>query len=150
MKEAPYNIIKGSTRSHKRTSRKNLEHREPSECLHRMFMPLTDRLLKIFVYNLMSIGMLTRHEYQVIVRNTAGSFDFRLFDHIQVCFNLVPRVLWLFGQWVGARRDWRIRKKIIFLIGCSVTACIVLPQVTKFQFPVPQSLSWRSTAGQRA
>ncbi|KAK2567887.1 DIS3-like exonuclease 1 [Acropora cervicornis] len=30
-------------------------------------------------------GMLTRDVYHVTVRNTAGSFDFRLFDHIQVC-----------------------------------------------------------------
>ena len=29
--------------------------------------------------------MLTRDVYHVTVRNTAGSFDFRLFDHIQVC-----------------------------------------------------------------
>ncbi|KAL9987682.1 hypothetical protein ACROYT_G002028 [Oculina patagonica] len=29
-------------------------------------------------------GSLSRHEYHATVRNSAGSFDFRLFDHIQV------------------------------------------------------------------
>lgn len=37
----------------------------------------------------MSTGSLTRHEYHVTVRNAAGSFDFQLFDHIQVCLHIV-------------------------------------------------------------
>ena len=41
--------------------------------------------------------------------------------------NLVPRVFfWSAGE--CQKRLWRIRKKIAFLIGCSVTACIVLLQ----------------------
>ena len=32
-------------------------------------------------------GMLSRHDYHMTVRNAVGSFDFRLFDHIQVCVN---------------------------------------------------------------
>ena len=51
--------------------------------------------------------------------------------------NLVPRDLWLFGQRVGAR-----------LIGCPVMACIILPKKScGNKIPVPQSLSWRPTAG---
>ena len=43
--------------------------------------------------------------------------------------NLVPRVLRLFGQPMGARRDFGgLEFYLIFLIGCPVTACIVLPQ----------------------
>ena len=42
-------------------------------------------------------------------------------------------------------------KKLNFLIGCSVTASIVLPQKScGNKIPAPQSLSWRPTAGQRA
>ena len=48
-------------------------------------------------------------------------------------------------------RLWRIRKNFNFLIGCSVTACIVLPLKSCGNIiPVPQSLSWRPTTGQRA
>ena len=39
--------------------------------------------------------------------------------------NLAPRVLWLFGQWVGTRRDSGEFEKNI---GCLLVACIVLPQ----------------------
>ena len=43
--------------------------------------------------------------------------------------NLVPRVLWLFGQQVGARRDsGELEKKFYLFIGCPVKACIVLQQ----------------------
>lgn len=34
-------------------------------------------------------GSLSRHEYHMTVRNGAGSFDFRLFDHIQVRISFV-------------------------------------------------------------
>ena len=45
----------------------------------------------------------------------------------------------LFGQRLVARRDWRIRKNLNFFIGCSVTACIVLPQKScGNKIPVPQ------------
>ena len=50
---------------------------------------------------------------------------------------LLPRVLRLFGQRVGARR---IRKKLNFLVGCPVTVCIVLPQKScGNKIPVPHS-----------
>ena len=68
-------------------------------------------------------------------------------------FNLEPRVLWLFGQRVGARRDsnLRIGKNINFLIGCSETACIVLPRKSCVnKIPLPQSLYWRPPADQKA
>ena len=42
--------------------------------------------------------------------------------------NLVPRVLWLFGQRAGASRDAGEFEKKFFLIGCPATAPIVLPQ----------------------
>ena len=45
------------------------------------------------------------------------------------CSSLVPRVLRLFDQRLVDRRDSREFKKIIiiiFLIGCSVAACVVL------------------------
>ena len=42
-------------------------------------------------------------------------------------------------------------KNLNFLIGCPVTVCIVLPQKScGNKIPVPQSLSWRPTASQRA
>ena len=42
-------------------------------------------------------------------------------------------------------------KKLNLLIGCRMTACIGLPQKSCHnKIPVPQSLSWRPTTGQRA
>ena len=68
--------------------------------------------------------------------------------------NLVPRVLWLFGQQVGASRDaGEFEKKFFF--------GLVAPQrlplfyrrnlaLTEFQYPIPQSLYWRPPADQKA
>ena len=47
-----------------------------------------------------------------------------------------PQAFWPAGE--RQERRWGIRKKIIFLIGCSVAASIVLPQKScgkKFQYP---------------
>ena len=32
-------------------------------------------------------GSLSCHEFHITVKNAVGSFDFRLFDHVQVCLN---------------------------------------------------------------
>ena len=70
---------------------------------------------------------------------------------------LVSRVLRLFGQRVARRQErlWRIIKKLYLfdwlLCFSSVTASIVLPQKScGNNMPVPQSLSWRPAARQRA
>ena len=56
--------------------------------------------------------------------------------------NLVPRVLRLFGQPLVARRASGTSKNGIFFIGCSVTACIILPQKScANKISVLQSLS---------
>ena len=49
----------------------------------------------------------------------------------------------LANGWSSGKTEGKSKKKLIFLIGSSVTACIVLPQ--KFcgnKIPVPQNLSW--------
>ena len=57
-----------------------------------------------------------------------------------VVSNLVPRVLRLFGQWMGARKDsGELEFNLNFLIGCPVTVCIVFPQKScGNKLPVPR------------
>ena len=52
-------------------------------------------------------------------------------------FNIVPRVLRVFGQRLitWSRTLENLKNKINLLIGCFVTTSIVLPAVIKFQFP---------------
>ena len=66
--------------------------------------------------------------------------------------NLVPRVLRLFGQRVGARGDsGELEFYLNVLIGYSVTASIVLPQNSRGnKIPVPLSISRRPPADQNA
>ena len=60
-----------------------------------------------------------------------------------------PLAFWSAGG--RQERHWRIRQKLHFLIGCSITACIVLPQKScGNKIPVLQSLSWRPSADQKA
>ena len=65
----------------------------------------------------------------------------------KVWFNLVPRVLWLFGQRVGASRDSGVLEFI-----CGKTMEVVAGQpIKKFRFfRIPQSLYWRPPADQKA
>ena len=37
-------------------------------------------------------GSLSCHEFHITVKNAVGSFDFRLFDHVQVCLNSLSRL----------------------------------------------------------
>ena len=37
-------------------------------------------------------GSLSCHEFHITVKNAVGSFDFRLFDHVQVCLNSMSRL----------------------------------------------------------
>lgn len=58
----------------------------------KMGQVVTSRITKDSVF--FGPGSLSRHEFHITVKNAAGSFDFRLFDHVQVCLNsLSPLIL---------------------------------------------------------
>ena len=57
-----------------------------------------------------------------------------------------PQAFWPAVGRGSIETSWEIEKNLNLLIGCSVTACIVLAQ----KLPVPHSLSWQPTAGQGA
>lgn len=56
--------------------------------LSKLFLLVALKVNQSLTFALMSIGMLTRHEYHMTVGNAVGSFEFRLFHHIQVLLRL--------------------------------------------------------------
>ena len=48
----------------------------------------TDFCVNFFILK----GSLSCHEFHITVKNAVGSFDFRLFDHVQVCLNSLSRL----------------------------------------------------------
>ena len=91
-----------------------------------------------------------RHAWPVFLKFERS---FEIYLSVSNIANLVPRVLRLFGHRVDTRGDSGDFEKIEnFLIGCSLTVFIVLPQKScGNKIRSPQSLSWwLTTAGQRA
>ena len=80
---------------------------------------------------LLNVHCRTLHVSQLLHRGEPGLSRILIFQIFLCCseneyawtvclvqFNLVPRVLWLFGQRVGARRDWRTVQEFWVLTIC--------------------------------